>query len=244
MPDLSQPFFIHIAQQPDDLFEYSIYVDALVDIVTQLQTKDRPFVVGVYGPWGSGKTSLMRMIEDKLKKEHEYPVIWFNAWKYDKEDELWAAFLQTILSHLKLSGNLPRRMLNRFVLWWHLIDWQGGFTGILFQLVPSMFKVLVVLIGILLISNPALDLSKLTWFDGILSPEFVDRLQVWLGAVITGLGILSLQVWKLFSTKVNLDLNTFRREDKFKDKVAFLDEFSEELEYLVKLVGRLARVYP
>ena len=201
MPDLSQPFFTD-RPTTDDLFEYSIYVDALVDIVTQLQTKDRPFVVGVYGPWGSGKTSLMRMIEDKLKKEHEYPVIWFNAWKYDKEDELWAAFLQTILSHLKLSGNLPRRMLNRFVLWWHLIDWQGGFTGILFQLVPSMFKVLVVLIGILLISNPALDLSKLMWFDGILSPEFVDRLQVWLGAVITGLGILSLQVWKLFSTKV------------------------------------------
>jgi len=47
-----------------------------------------PITVGVFGTWGTGKTSLMRMIEAALIKQSRHKrglkahTIWFDAWKY------------------------------------------------------------------------------------------------------------------------------------------------------------------
>jgi len=49
------------------------------------------FTLGVYGEWGIGKTTLMKAIDANLKKEYlsknESPIftIWFNAWKFERE---------------------------------------------------------------------------------------------------------------------------------------------------------------
>ena len=52
------------------------------------------FTIGIYGEWGTGKTTLMKCIEsdlvdDQVDKHHQkiFP-IWFNAWKYEREDSL------------------------------------------------------------------------------------------------------------------------------------------------------------
>ena len=43
------------------------------------------FNIGIFGEWGSGKTTLMKMIENVLNEVPEVVTIWFSAWMYDRE---------------------------------------------------------------------------------------------------------------------------------------------------------------
>ena len=70
-----------------------------------LSSVDTPFCVGIFGEWGSGKTTLMRFIEGEIDEAAEY-CIWFNAWKYSEKEVIWNALSQTILFHIasRLDG--------------------------------------------------------------------------------------------------------------------------------------------
>lgn len=88
----------------DDALGFEPYVRALVNMILDSGT-DTPLTIGIFGPWGSGKTSLMRMVEDGITqgavKDDPYPTVWFDAWKYDKEDVLWRALLIRVLEALR-----------------------------------------------------------------------------------------------------------------------------------------------
>ena len=54
-----------------------------------------PLTLAITGAWGSGKSSLMNLLQTDLKKFGFRPV-WFNAWHYQKEKHLLAALLTSI----------------------------------------------------------------------------------------------------------------------------------------------------
>jgi hypothetical protein len=61
-----------------------------------------PFTIGVFGEWGNGKTSLMRMTESNLKKSPHVITVWFNAWRYEKEEHPIVPLVGTIVRELEL----------------------------------------------------------------------------------------------------------------------------------------------
>jgi len=60
-----------------------------------------PFTIGVFGEWGTGKTSLMRMIESTLSNEEHVITIWFNAWRFEKEEHPIVPLVATIVRELQ-----------------------------------------------------------------------------------------------------------------------------------------------
>jgi predicted KAP-like P-loop ATPase len=60
----------------DDLLGFEVAVNVLTEVITDAPT--RPLTIGVFGGWGSGKTSLMKMVEQRL---HLLGIktVWFNA---------------------------------------------------------------------------------------------------------------------------------------------------------------------
>ncbi|MFZ5915742.1 MAG: SUMF1/EgtB/PvdO family nonheme iron enzyme [Chloroflexota bacterium] len=109
--------------QPDlpaqaDHLDFSPYVQTFVDIITDRNTQT-PLTIGVFGAWGSGKTSLMQMIRRQLvawqrqqarseaNQERKLLTVWFNAWRYNRDAALWQALVLRVLTVLRaeMRGN-------------------------------------------------------------------------------------------------------------------------------------------
>jgi predicted KAP-like P-loop ATPase len=66
--------------------KFEDYSSALRDII---KLSNPQFTIGIFGGWGSGKTTLMHAIENKLNEDsNEIISVWFNAWRYEKEEHL------------------------------------------------------------------------------------------------------------------------------------------------------------
>lgn len=59
-----------------------------------------PVVLSINGPWGSGKSSVMKMLSRELQRTGRFRIVWFNAWQYHHEEQILAAFLQKIAREL------------------------------------------------------------------------------------------------------------------------------------------------
>jgi hypothetical protein len=59
--------------------------------------------VGVYGEWGTGKTSVLEFIAG-MAKEDGHVLIRFNPWEHSTKDALWRAFVLAVYSHPLLAN--------------------------------------------------------------------------------------------------------------------------------------------
>jgi hypothetical protein len=66
--------------------------DAFVKII---QTSEPRFAVGIFGGWGSGKTTLMGEIKARLPSEN-LVIVDFNAWRFEREPQLLVPLLDTL----------------------------------------------------------------------------------------------------------------------------------------------------
>ena len=102
----------------DNKLGFDQYASALVNII---MGSDPQFTIGIFGGWGTGKTTLMRMMHEKLEgdeyKEFVVPV-WFNAWLYEREKHLAIIpLLNTVLEEIsrrpelnKLQDNISKAL--------------------------------------------------------------------------------------------------------------------------------------
>jgi len=119
--------------QPDEpsYFQFDDYARTFARIIAAKHTCT-PLTIGVHGEWGSGKTTLMRGIRayldqttgkgrpdflgedealsDKPDKGDFRPVrtVWFNAWKYSREEALFVALVEEVLREMRRDGTITR----------------------------------------------------------------------------------------------------------------------------------------
>ena len=86
-------------ESSEDYLNFGEVSDLAVDI---LSTKNMlPISIGIFGNWGAGKSSLLKLIETKLEcDEQDYIVINFDAWLYQGFDDARAALLEVIAIRL------------------------------------------------------------------------------------------------------------------------------------------------
>ena len=65
-----------------DRFGYSDIADKLIDIIQEVKS---PFTIGLYGKWGSGKTSICKLVEKNLEDINDFKIFYFDVWKYEKD---------------------------------------------------------------------------------------------------------------------------------------------------------------
>lgn len=104
-------------EKPEKIsFGFEHYIEILSELIANKEN-ETPLVIGVYGDWGSGKTTLMRNIQDNLESKNylnlpgvnkkwyrKCKTVWFEPWKYEKEDEILAALIETIFKTMQKDG--------------------------------------------------------------------------------------------------------------------------------------------
>ena len=89
----------------DDLFGYSSFARNLTDMIKKMAPTEG-FVVGIYGPWGSGKTTLTNFITyyvGQIPKEERPIVVPFNPWWFSGHEGLINHFFDQLQIPLRKS---------------------------------------------------------------------------------------------------------------------------------------------
>lgn len=82
-----------------DLLGYSIHASLLKDVVTN--TKNLPITIGLYGDWGSGKSSILKILQEQLEKDDDTVVIYFDGWSFESFDDAKMALIHGIVDALE-----------------------------------------------------------------------------------------------------------------------------------------------
>ena len=78
-----------------DLIDYSYLIDATRSIINNKNLL--PCTIGIFGDWGSGKSSLMKMIEQSYKEDENVLCVKFNGWLFEGYEDAKTALLSTII---------------------------------------------------------------------------------------------------------------------------------------------------
>ena len=98
-----------------DRFRYGDIADGLARLIEEKGTAT-PLTIAISGPWGAGKTSLLRLVGNRVvrqraaQKQMPAIVVWFNAWMHDAAPNLSAALAADIARHATRCRSLPVRL--------------------------------------------------------------------------------------------------------------------------------------
>ena len=105
------------------ILEFEETSDTIAGIVMGTDPK---FTIGIYGEWGTGKTTLMNLSEKKILSNSKTLCVSFNAWKHEREEEfIIVSLIKTIAyatgkhdSYKQLESMLLRsvKLMNKEVL--------------------------------------------------------------------------------------------------------------------------------
>lgn len=73
---------IPLTKREADRFSYIDIADNITEIIKSIKP---PFTIGIYGKWGSGKTSICKLVEKNIKKEPNFKTFYFDIWKYERD---------------------------------------------------------------------------------------------------------------------------------------------------------------
>lgn len=97
---MSEIYLISDTTSERDLLNFKRYVSPLIEILENPQTQT-PFTIGIFGAWGSGKSTLIDHLDRRLSKN--FYRIKFNPWIYRNERNLIVPLLHTIQDDLSKS---------------------------------------------------------------------------------------------------------------------------------------------
>ncbi len=93
----------------NDTFGIGMYVDGLCNFIVNC---DSPMTISIQGDWGSGKTSMMNMIKEKIS-DRVHP-IWFNTWQFSQfqmQNELTVSMICALLAELDCSQEKVKKVV-------------------------------------------------------------------------------------------------------------------------------------
>lgn len=93
-----------------DLFHIETYINGLSTFIKECST---PMTISIQGDWGSGKTSIMNMIKEKISDE-VFP-IWFNTWQFSQFDmgnSLVFSMMEVMLDKLGCEQKMIIKVMN------------------------------------------------------------------------------------------------------------------------------------
>jgi hypothetical protein len=222
-----------------DRLGFEPYVKAIAKFLTNKDTKP-PLVLSIEGEWGSGKTSFMLQLRKELTGSR--PIIWFDPWRYDKEEELWAVFASHFIDQVIQSVSLAKRSVGHIKRFIRRYQWREGW----FDLTIKTITWIGLFILILVIGQNAF-LSGDQWVDNIytwISNKDTDLYKTFietgirLGGITGFLVLIVFTVGKLMpiiEDPLKVDLRKYISSPNYEDRVPFLKRFQDDFKEILDI---------
>jgi P-loop ATPase len=93
----------------EDLLGRAFFSKQLAKALYECDASDG-LVIGLFGEWGSGKTSVLNMTMNEIKNmgeesENEPLIVTFSPWNYSDKDNLISLFFRNLINHLDMPSN-------------------------------------------------------------------------------------------------------------------------------------------
>jgi len=240
----------------NDALGFEPYVIAIAEFLLHEQTQP-PLTLSVEGEWGSGKSSFMKMLEEYLRKKGGRTV-WFNAWRHDKAESVWAAFALSFIKQISTPKNwrdLPRIILGHFKLQLLRFNLEKG----LFELIKALPLIIFVICASIAIPFILIiygveginELIRATTSQDVFWSKINSVFKLLFtagGLTLSGAGIfagiksLSRNFQRLLQNPKN-NLIKYIEAPDYKKQSAFVEEFHEDFAKIVDAYIGNDRVY-
>lgn len=113
-----------------DLLGFTIHAKLLSSIITD--SNMLPVTVGLFGDWGGGKSSILKILQRELDQDENFAVIYFNSWVFEGYEDAKSAILTTLLNELRDHRNLKNiigdetKALLKRVNWMKLLKFSAS----------------------------------------------------------------------------------------------------------------------
>lgn len=106
-----------IKAREQDLIGRIPFAERLADILKSAAGPES-LVIGLYGPWGSGKTSVINLVENALSRKDDdgkagVSVVRFEPWNYLTAEQLLAQFLKEVEGALDKDAYGRRKLFGK-----------------------------------------------------------------------------------------------------------------------------------
>lgn len=126
-----------------DLLGFNVHASLLKSVVTN--EKNLPITIGLYGDWGSGKSSVLEILKEQLKDDEETVVVYFDGWTFESFDDAKIALIQGIVDELEKNkkflskvGDGLSDLKDDFVKLKDSINWMRLLKATAKMLVPTI----------------------------------------------------------------------------------------------------------
>jgi hypothetical protein len=231
----------NVGDQPtdEDKLGFKPYVEAIANFLTDEKTKG-PFTLSIEGEWGSGKSSFMLQVEKELKRiEPNILTVHFNAWRYDKEDALWAAFATRVVKELSEKVSWRERWKAKYQLFRCRYDWKKGwFSFISLAVMIVLLIILAIALITTLINNPEKLMLNINWSKGLFDKENLPEYIKLLTVSVVGYGVLYIlaarKINEIFINPLAADYKKHKTAPDYKQRATFLDDFHEDFNKIIE----------
>ncbi|MCZ8163071.1 MAG: P-loop NTPase fold protein, partial [Microcystis sp. LE19-196.1B] len=240
----------------NDALGFEPYVIAIAEFLLHEQTQP-PLTLSVEGEWGSGKSSFMKMLEEYLR-EKGGRTVWFNAWRHDKAESVWAAFALSFIKQISTPKNwrdLPRIILGHFKLQLLRFNLEKG----LFELIKALPVIIFVICASIAIPFILIvygveginELIRATTSQDVFWSKINSVFKLLFTAVgltLSGAGIFSgikslLRNFQRLLQNPKNNLIKYIEAPDYKKQSAFVEEFHEDFAKIVDAYIGNDRVY-
>ncbi|MGG0720390.1 P-loop NTPase fold protein [Robertmurraya massiliosenegalensis] len=113
-----------------DMLSYEPYAELLFDIASNERVN--PLTIGLFGNWGSGKSTVLNLIQEKIRADDQSNTIpvFINAWMFEGYDDAKTALMEVILRTLEDNQSIKEKVGDRIKNLIDKVDWfrLGGYA--------------------------------------------------------------------------------------------------------------------